>query len=152
MLLICRLSVWKYLEINDSEMSCRIIICAKYHWNNFYLGRFLINLFCQITFVKSEPIVHEEAYQYMVLERPLHYITLSTLRNSRRYVFSMLKCLLAEKCTLHRVKMKKQQSGINTWYQLIRQDTLLRCVFFQVLSPSKSNRKSEGKFFLLFNC
>ena len=145
MLLICRLSVWKYLEINDSEMSCRIIICAKYHWNNFYLGRFLINLFCQITFVKSEPIVHEEAYQYMVLERPLHYITLSTLRNSRRYVFSMLKCLLAEKCTLHRVKMKKQQSGINTWYQLIpRWD-----VFF---SKFYHHRRATGKVKVSFFC
>ena len=68
--------------------------------------------------------------QCMVLERPLHDITLSTLRNPRRYIFSILKCLLAKKYTLLRVKVKKQQSGINTWYQLIPQYTLLRCVFF----------------------
>ena len=83
--------------------------------------------------------------EYMVLETD----TLSILRNCRRYMFSMLICLLAKKYTLLRVKMKKHQSGINTWYQLIPQDTLLRCVLFLVSSPSKSNSKSEGKFFLL---
>ena len=62
-------------------------------------------------------------------------------------MFSMLMCHLAEKYTLLRVKIKKHQSGINTWYQLIPQDALLRCVLFLVSSPSKSNSKSEGKFF-----
>ena len=62
-------------------------------------------------------------------------------------MLSMLICLLAKKYTLLRVKVKKHQRGINTWYQLIPQDTLLRSVHFLVSSPSKSNSKSEGKFF-----
>ena len=37
--------------------------------------------------------------------------TLSILRNCRRYMFSVLICLLAEKYTLLRVKMKKHQSA-----------------------------------------
>ena len=40
--------------------------------------------------------------------------------------------------------MKKP--GISTWYQLMPQDTLL-----MPQDTSKSNSKSEGKFFLLFN-
>ena len=105
-------------------------------------------------FIKSEPIVYPEAYQCMVhnIWSYIQYTnTLTILRNCRRYMFSMLMCHLAEKYTLLRVKMKKHQSGINTWYQLIPQDTLLICVLFLVSSPSKSNSKSEGNFFLLPN-
>ena len=46
--------------------------------------------------------------------------------------------------------MKKHQSGINTWYQLKLEDTLLKCVLFLVSSPSNSKSKSSGKIFLAF--
>ena len=62
-------------------------------------------------------------------------------------MFSMLMCHLAEKYILLRVKMKKYQSGINTWYQLIPQDTLMRCVLFLVSSPSSSSPKVKVIFF-----
>ena len=58
-------------------------------------------------------------------------------------MLSMLICLLAKKYPLLRVKMKKHQRGINTWYQLIPQDTLLRSVHFLVSSPSEQEQQEQ---------
>ena len=87
-------------------------------------------------------------------------------------MFSMNICLLTKRYNLLRVKMKKHLSAIEGfcskkgrisflisrikspilvyWYQLIPQDTLLRCVVFLVSLPSKCNNRSEGKFFNFF--
>ena len=65
--------------------------------------------------------MYREADQYMVqVHSPRETNTLSILRNCRRYMFSMLICLLVKKYTLLRVKIKKHQPGINIWYQYLK--------------------------------
>ena len=109
----------------------------------------LLNNLDQIRTISVSRSISVHGTQYMVLERIIHSVYQEIVGARHVDMFSMINCLLTEKYTLLRVKMKKHQSGINTWYQLIPQDTLLRCVLFLVSSPSKSNSKSEGKFFLL---